>query len=369
MPRAFFISSAGDTDLAKATIAQMRSTGYAEEIFVIPLTQTAIDRTQTINDASTKRIIIPAIFDEEIADEAALNTVLKSVAENNIDRAYIGVASSNAEAPYQIASSLTQSNVPCVIAYEYMFTPHEHVIWKYSALLSNSNVVVAVPLESAKKDFPGANTCVVSHLSIDRALVDTRIDTTMHRQSLLAKESDQLVFISGTTQPTSVDNCFLEALLNELSTGQYQNIQIRFGLHPGIRNFDDYLNALLETCSRYPAAASNLKIILPAAIESKLQRATIPQDHSFILRCNLSGADAANASENVAQAVPGALLNEAALRGKPVYCHNPVEPYLPATWFSPDLPTFFASKSQTAHTREELGLSGTCAEKMSQLMR
>lgn len=368
MRSAFFVSSAGDTDLAKATIAQMRAMRYAEEIFIIPLTQTAIDRTQTVIDASVKRVVIPAVLDKEILDEAALQAVLESVAENNIECAYIGVASSNAESPYQIASSLTQRNIACVIAYEYMFTPQEHALWKYRALLSNPNAVVAVPLESAKKDFTDSNTCVISHLSIDRALTDTHIDTATHRQSLLAAESDQLVFISGTTQPTAVDNSFLEALLTELSTGRYQNIQIRFGLHPGIRNFDDYLSTLLETCSRYPAAASHLKIILPTAIESRLQRTTIPQSHPFILRCNISGADAANASENVAQAVPGALLNEAALRGKPVYCHNPVEPYLPATWFSRDLPTFFASKSGAPHTRTELGLSETCPEKMSQLM-
>ena len=201
-------------------------------------------------------------------------------------------------------------------------------------------------------------------------LVDARVDTAMHRQSLLAQESDQLIFVSGTTQSTAVDNCFLEALLSELSTGRYANIQIRFGLHPGIRNFDDYLSALLETCSRYPAAANNFKIILSRAIESNLKSAAIPQqNHPFILRCDISGADAANTSQKVAQAVPGALLNEAAVRGKPVYCHNPGEPYLPATWFSRDLPTFFASTSQAPHTREELGLSGTCAEKMSQLMR
>jgi len=47
-----------------------------------------------------------------------------------------------------------------------------------------------------------------------------------------------------------------------------------------------------------------------------------------IIRCDLSGTAAA--ADKIAQAVPGALLNKAAMKGKPSYFHAEIaEPYLP----------------------------------------
>jgi len=63
---------------------------------------------------------------------------------------------------------------------------------------------------------------------------------------LLVNANDELVFISAQTQPTEVDNQFLEALLKELSTGKYPNLQLRMGIHPGVKDPDAYLQTLLQ---------------------------------------------------------------------------------------------------------------------------
>jgi hypothetical protein len=78
----------------------------------------------------------------------------------------------------------------------------------------------------------------------------------------------------------------------------------------------------------------------------------------FVMLSNVSGPNAAKAADKITQAVPGALLNEAALQGKPSYFHDrTVKPYLPVAWFSQTVPAFFAATSQSPHTKEELGLT------------
>jgi len=68
--------------------------------------------------------------------------------ENKIQRAYIGVPSSNNEIPYQIANSI---EIPCTIAYEYMFKPATHSFFNYvNSLAAKENCDFAVPLSPAK---------------------------------------------------------------------------------------------------------------------------------------------------------------------------------------------------------------------------
>lgn len=54
MKIAFFVSSVGDTDLAKATISKIVEQS-SDAILIIPLTTTAIDRTKDLkNEGTTK---------------------------------------------------------------------------------------------------------------------------------------------------------------------------------------------------------------------------------------------------------------------------------------------------------------------------
>ena len=48
MKTAFFVSSLGDTDLAKATMTKLLEHNSEDTIFVIPLTATAVTRTDDL---------------------------------------------------------------------------------------------------------------------------------------------------------------------------------------------------------------------------------------------------------------------------------------------------------------------------------
>jgi len=90
--------------------------------------------------------------------------------ENKIQRAYIGVPSSNNEIPYQIANSI---EIPCTIAYEYMFKPATHSFFNYvNSLAAKENCDFAVPLSPAKNNILGINAAAkiyeIGHLSLDR---------------------------------------------------------------------------------------------------------------------------------------------------------------------------------------------------------
>lgn len=371
---AFFISSVGDTDLAKATIANLLEQSLSKSIVVIPLTKTAVDRIADLNhavisiksiDEITKRAGL--LLQDKISEHDAelVNAFLE---ENKIDHAYFGVPSNNNEMPYQIASQLT---IPFTIAYEYMFKPAVHGLWNYIPQLSAKNgCQYAVVLESAIEDIKtlssNADIHIIGHLSLDRVQgVAASVDHT--RKSLLIEEGQELVFVSGTTQPTAVDNTFLSALLAELSTGKYPTIQVRMGIHPGVNDLDAYLQTLLSTCQMFPATNAQFKIVINNQIASKLKQPLA--DSPFIIRVDVSGPDLAQTADKISQAVPGALLNEAALKGKPSYFHDKsVKTYLPTSWFSDNISAFFNAKSQLPHHKNELGLHDTAPNALTKIM-
>jgi hypothetical protein len=121
MKVAFFVSSAGDTDLAKATIATLVQQQTVNAIFIVPLTTTAIDRTKDLKDNPMISIISieeitkqPGILAKDKISAEEAETVRLFIEDNAIQHAYLGVPSSNNEVPYQIASQLT---IPFTIAY------------------------------------------------------------------------------------------------------------------------------------------------------------------------------------------------------------------------------------------------------------
>jgi ribosomal protein L7/L12 len=373
---AFFVSSLGDTDLAKATISTLIEQKSTDVIFVIPLTTTAIDRIQDLKGHK----VITTVSLNEITNQAGSlvkDTISKQEAEsiklfldkNGMQHAYIGVPSSNNEIPYQLANELT---IPFTFVYEYMFKPEKHCFWSYvEKLASKENCDFAVPLTPAKTNILEINSKAkiqeIGHLSIDRSQEVNATDSTQIKKSLLVTVEAELIFISGTTQPTELDNQFLDVLLKEISTGKYPNLQLRMGIHPGVKDPDSYLQALLNTCDKYSKANDQFKIILTTQIEKRLQR-DIPTN-SFILRSEISGSDAAQAADKITQAVPGALLNEAALKGKPCYFHEKsATPYLPKTWFSDSLAAFFTAKPKASRSREELGLQDTAPNLLAKLL-
>lgn len=375
MPIAFFVSSLGDTDLAKATITKLIEQKSKDSFFLIPLTTTAATRTDDMKgNGLITRVTLDQITKQQDSltknkiSNQELELILGFAKDKQIQHIYVGVPSSDNEIPFQIANHI---NLPTTIAYEYMFSPGKHVFWSYVAKLAlNENCHFAVPLTAAKEEIlkknKNAKVHEIGHLSIDRSQTPSTFNLKPIRQSLLINSEDELVFVSGTTQPTEVDNQFLNALLSEMSTEKYPRLQLRMGIHPGIKDLDAYLNALLNTCEKFPKAKDKLKIILPTQLEKRLTKPL--RDDSFILRGEISGSDAASAADKITQAVPGALLNEAALKGKPVYFHEETEPYLPKPWFSKDIPTFFKGKPTSHHTLQELKLNDTAPNLLSKIL-
>lgn len=371
---AFFVSSIGDTDLAKATIHKLIDQESVELISLIPLTIAAEKRTEDlITNKRVFRISLdeiiqkPDVLSQDKISNEALEKIQSFICEHKIQRAYLGVPSTNNEVPFQIAEFL---EIPCVIAYEYMFKPEKHSFWGYVERLSTKeNCEFAVTLSRAKQDIleinPKTKVHEIGHISLDRSQ-DNKTDPTATKKSLLINSHEELVFISGSTQPTEVDNQFLDAILNEISTGNHPNLQLRMGIHPGVKDLDSYLKTLLATCEKY-SKTNQFKIILTDALEKRLKQ-PIPET-PFILRAEVSGSEAAQAADKISQSVPGALLNEAALAGKPSYFHEKSTiPYLPKQWFAENISSFFSAKPQRPRSRENLELKDTAPSMMAKLM-
>lgn len=373
---AFFVSSIGDTDLAKATISKLADQESVELISIISLTTAADKRTEDlIGNKRISRISLneitqraDALSNDKVSSED-LAKIRSYISENGIQRAYLGVPSTNNEVPFQIAESL---KIPCTIAYEYMFKPAKHTFWGYvDGLTSKGNCDFAVTLTQAKLDIleinANAKVHEIGHLSLDRQQ-ENKTDPTPTRKSLSVNNiQDELVFISGSTQPIEIDNQFLDAILNEISSGNYPGIQLRMGIHPGVKDLDAYLQTLLATCEKYAKTKDQFKIILTDSLEKRLKQ-PIPSD-LFILRAEVSGSEAAQAADKISQSVPGALLNEAALAGKPGYFHEKsTTPYLPSKWFSESISSFFTAQPQKPRSREDLGLKDTAPNIMAKLL-
>jgi len=219
----------------------------------------------------------------------------------------------------------------------------------------------ALPLAATTEDFGSdVSMHIVGHMSIDNAYSAKSLGAKTPeelRELLQVTPSQSLAFVSSTTQPIEIDEAFLDCLLSELPN--HPHVQVRLGLHPGIQNLDAYLAKILSVYTKYPDADSQFKIILPDNLLGKFKNPELSIDNSVFrhvfLRTNITGSEASSVSERVAQAVPGALLNQAVLEGKPAFSLLG-KPYLPRHYFSDNATTFFSGLRQPPRMKEELGL-------------
>lgn len=353
MSLVFFTSSAGDTDLAKATIAQLIRESYAKQLLLVPLTQASQSRLNDI-DAKVEQISITELLGLEdfpaFLDDAKLAQLSDLLKEKEIQRAYIGVPSpQNEDLPFQIAKAI---ETPSVIVNEFMYKDPKHNFWGHIPKLVEKGCEFAMPLNSAAADVNSksqhAKVSTIGHLSIDRAL-----------------SKPPMIFVSGSTRPLGEDSAFLEALLSELKKGSHPNLQLRFGIHPGVRNMDTYLLDLLQVCARCEELSQQLKIVLPSRIEDRLCR---QYASPFLLREDLSGPELADKADGISQVVPGALINEAHLNKKAVYCHTPVKSYLTGKP-KKSITMFFNEVCSKKTTYSDLGLETSTPEALSSLMK
>lgn len=366
---AFFVSSVGDTDLALKTIEAMQASKQDHEVDIISLTSAAAQRVNCFNSSLLKSKvglsdIIGSVPEGTLSTEQL--SLVRHYVNGQIDYAYYGVPSVNNEIPFQLAESL---DIPSLIAYEFMFKPEQHCLWNHLAALSQRpQVKWALPLPAAKEDFsliPDDRRVITGHISIDNAYTGSQTSPERLqevRRDLQVSTDDSLAFISSTTQPLEVDANFIDCLLEELK--QHPNMQVRLGLHPGIQNLDEYLQKILAVYQNHSAISAQFKIILPDNLVSRIKEPQLTIDNplykSIFLRVNMTGSEAASAADRVSQAVPGALLNQAALEGKPAYSHSG-KSYLPEGCFSNSLNTFFQTPRQAARPKSDLGLGDRTA--------
>ncbi|KTD50850.1 hypothetical protein [Legionella quateirensis] len=368
MKVAFFISSVGDTDLALKTIKAMEQKSACETVLV-SLTKTADERVNKFESPSLlKKYTLsgilnlePGLYPESLSSEEHRSNIIHFIEQHQLDYVYLGVPSVNNVMPFQIADYI--SDRPVLMAYEYMFKSDAHCIWQHVPVLKDkANVQWAIPLKAALDDFELVDKNrlhITGHLSIDNAYIASPAasSTDTIRELLQVPSQQPLAFISSTTQPVGVDEQFIECLLQELQ--QVPTMHVRLGLHPGIQDFDIYLDKILSVYSKYPAISSQFKIIMPENIVSKIKLPELSINalkyQDVFLKVNINGNDAAFAADRVAQAVPGALLNQAVLEGKPAYSHSG-KPYLPQSYFSSSIAGFFAGVRQSPRMKSDLEL-------------
>lgn len=374
----FLISSTGDTNLAIKTINHL-NLSKEHEFVLISLTQAAQKaQMQAIDFPNPDRVTaltLPELlqlkdnkFPETYTDVQCLKTA-QYIQNQHFSLVYCGVPSDNSDAPFQIVSKLER--IPVLIAYEFMFKPENHTLWRHLPVFrDNPDIHFALPLDRAKEDFLGQNNVhVVGHLSIDNGVSAKPLDLNSEeiRRKLDITDDESLVFISSTTQPVEIDEQFLDALCAELPN--HPKMQVRLGLHPGIKDLDGYLTKIIAVYDKHKERCSQqFKIIFPDEFQKKLNNPELFVGHPVFLNAHVNGTQAAYAADRVAQAVPGALLNQGAIEGKGAYAHGG-KPYLPQSSFAENLNLFFTAARKPYLTKTELYLEEkTVAERCSEVI-
>ena len=353
----FFVSSIGDTELALSTAKILRLQGYKTTF--ISLSKVAEDRVIAAGKLAPIAqyslcdllVLSPHGLPLKRCTNKQLARIEKFVTEQHFSHVYVGVPSErNNEIALQIAARIR--HIPLLLASEFMFKPHpNHSIWQHlPRLKKNSNLHWGIPLKKTQSDL-GLEiqpVHITGHLSIDRALQPVSYDTAALKRTLeMTDEEQSLVFMSSTTQPVACDIHFLKMILAELPN--HPKIQIRLGLHPGIQDLDGYLMDMIKAYQE-SGSPKRFQIILPPSWRGKFKYPDTHLDNPdlkylFVFQ-EISGPEAAAAADKVIQAVPGALLNEAAVRGKPVYTLLTEEevPCLPIECFAQSPAILFRSK-------------------------
>lgn len=357
-PLVFLCSSLGDTELAKDTIRNISSKSDRSCV-IIPLSPTAAASIVTFANENHLKSNITAILtlNDRPLYECDPEHIVRFINEElDCSHAFVGLPSQiHDELAMQIALRL---KITVTLANEFMFEPpEEHAFWKYQdALIQKNNLQCAVPLRTSSmyRLFPNAH--VIGHLSLKsiRPMDQDRKRTL--KQQLLA-ENARLTLVSGTTQPPGFDLVFLNALFDELPN--HPNVALRYSIHPGTKeDMMTYIEQLIHAAEK-KQVDTQFKIILNDRIKQRLNydnyQRLLASHH--ILDINISGPDAAAAADAVTQAVQGALVNEAAISGKPSFAPKHCKPLLPGAWYAESIHALFTQEAGPAHHVSEVHLS------------
>jgi len=352
--------STGDTEniidtvkLVVKAVKEAKETGEKIYVLTVGKNATSIVGNSVKEFPNVSHLSLSDIIGEEEAkgvensalSPQQLSKVQECLAKLEIDTALIGNPSeNNAAAPFQIAELISDRLEFGMIYNEYLFEESEHIFYKtlqqkkpwqkkFAWMLATQQAEL-----SAKRANPEIKTAAVGHRAIDAATQPHAFDQkeiSDTRNKLKLSDKQSLLFISATKNAED-DKKLLEQLLSCIQDNKsYSNIEIRLGIHPGLKadpiKLNNYVLTLAEVITKYAGTpvANQVKFIITKELEPLVDLSKIPST----LICathNVTGDQAALAAQGVACAVPATLINKAALSGKPAYYHQDSKtPFLP----------------------------------------
>ena len=352
--------SAGDSALITQTAHKLAAESKATTINLLIVGKAAQSKIDSEKFSPKINVIsLESILSTPFAafENTALNTeellllqaYLKKIA---VTHALIGTPSlNNAAVPYQIAELLSQEIQAGFIYDDYLFTEAKHVKrgkiqekgWPecYQWLLPLSAAAAEV-----KELNPKLKTEVVGHLAFVAAVKasESKMEFTPYHKTLHNEGKNKLIFISGGKSVIE-DLQLLTSVTTILQQEEFNEIDVRIGLHPGLDDVNTYLSKMLLHLIRNPVKNS-IQFIIDLSMQKRIQleqiKKTVIADlneqekgsitkelGTFLHLVDIRGDQAAAVADGVMCFVPATLVSQAVVQGKPAACYQG-KPYLPA---------------------------------------
>lgn len=396
----FVSHSLGDTEaIIQVAVSFLEKPDFDGEINFLPIGQAALDKFLALDEShilhrspkvrrySLKNILgLDSVIDldDKVFFEAlesrntlksgALNKIKAFVEYAGITSALIGTPSQiTNQIPFQLAQAL-QETLQVSFYHDYLFFEPDHYIW-HSLFITESDTEKK-PInwffasDKAKQKAlsvrSNAKVEMVGHPMFDQVEPAVK-DETIRSQLNIGKE-ETFIFISGTTLESDADKVLLTAIAEASTDESVQDLQIRFGIHPGHRNLKKYLADLEEVIAKFPNLAGRVKLILSPIIERKCEAQDINIKEEHYVKAPVSGAQATESADGVACAVPATLVSKAVLCGDIGFSADPDrESFLDTDKFftgSATLPLFLekAKQAKAARKVESAQLQSTSHE-------
>ena len=248
---------------------------------------------------------------------------------------FVGVASAGSNQRYQRV--LQALGGQAVLVNPFMYEESDNPAFQVQATATPPKAThLVVPTKGAQSYWQERHPGVANNVLVYRPRqASTTISKAVHanrRGELGIVENNQrLLYVSGTTQAAKQDILLLRSILQSLASGQHPEVQVRICLHPGkLRDTsllagapndatvaEMYVASLLALLGEHRAQAGQCKLVFNAALSAELEEIVpdFARDYShFTHRLEPNGnlaAAVAEVADGVAQAVPGAAINNA----------------------------------------------------------
>lgn len=364
MSTLFVCHSTGDTNVILDVARELLSNSH-DSITILVVGQAAKRKLESLNEGDSlkksERVNITYLSkiigeqemlksEDDKLSEKQLSLLSEAINKMKISKALIGTPSkNNAQIPFQIAAFIAEHLEVGVIFNDYLFKEQKHIYW--NTLTQNDKwqhtYTWCVPLLSTQKELEHTNkdvkSAVVGHPSIEACINTPEQNNSIDaiRKQLGINDETALLFISGT-KDLKADQSLLEEIFQARNETENKNIQIRFGLHPGINDLDAYMKELTNHVEQDAAELGQyFKFIITDKLLPRVNLKDI--NDSLICKADVNGDNGAAAADGVACSVPATLATKSAITGKPAYYSNAdKKSYLPAD-------RMFVGKSNISH--------------------